>query len=259
MKRPLRAAIMQPYFLPYIGYWQLLHAVDVFVVYDDIQYTKKGWINRNRMLSEGKDVVFSLPLAKDSDFLDIRDRRLAPNFEIEREKLLRRFEASYRRAPYFQEGMALLRDCLSHADSNAFRFLHHSILSVAGYLDISTPIVVSSTLGIDRALRSQDRVIATCLALGAGEYINPIGGTTLYDPTVFLSHGITLRFQKVLPYEYEQVSRTGFVPHLSILDWIMHLPSEKIREHLPKMELTRSVESAAEAERWQHGGSSQQF
>ena len=77
---------MQPYFLPYIGYWQLMAAVDTFVIYDNIKYTKKGWINRNRMLLNGEAVTFSLPLAKDSDDLDVVQRRLADTFQ--RAKLL---------------------------------------------------------------------------------------------------------------------------------------------------------------------------
>ncbi|RYE71904.1 MAG: hypothetical protein EOO81_04765, partial [Oxalobacteraceae bacterium] len=77
----MRLAIMQPYFLPYIGYYQLIAAVDTFVVYDDIKYTKKGWINRNRFLLDGRDETFSLPLQAGSDALDIRDRRIAPAFD----------------------------------------------------------------------------------------------------------------------------------------------------------------------------------
>eukprot|EP01036_Dinobryon_divergens_P050949 gene50949-68197_t len=76
----MKVGIMQPYFLPYIGYFQLIAAVDLFVVYDNIKYTKKGWINRNRLLQNGTDAVFSLPLKKDSDALDVRERELAADF-----------------------------------------------------------------------------------------------------------------------------------------------------------------------------------
>src|SRR5262245_23898499 len=96
---PIRAAIMQPYLLPYIGYFQLISAVDVFVVYDNIQYTKKGWINRNRLLRSGEPALFSLPLKSDSDVLDIRERELATDFDPGR--LMRQFEGAYRRAPQF--------------------------------------------------------------------------------------------------------------------------------------------------------------
>ena len=88
---------MQPYFLPYIGYFQLIDAVDLFIVYDDVKYTKRGWINRNRMLVNGRDAVFSLPLKHASDALDVRDRELATDFNPE--KLLKQFAGAYRRAP----------------------------------------------------------------------------------------------------------------------------------------------------------------
>src|ERR1700680_880113 len=97
----MRTAIMQPYFFPYIGYFQLIDSVDLFIVYDNIKYTKKGWINRNRILLNGKDVTLSLPLKSDSDFLDIRDRELAADFN--REKLVNQLSGAYRRAPYFRQ------------------------------------------------------------------------------------------------------------------------------------------------------------
>src|SRR5690554_5299659 len=102
----MKLAIMQPYFLPYLGYYQLIAAVDVFVVYDNIKYTKKGWINRNRFLLNGQDAVFSLSLRKDSDSLDVRQRQLSPAFE--RAKLLNQFRGAYGSAPYFEETYALL-------------------------------------------------------------------------------------------------------------------------------------------------------
>src|SRR3954469_19367039 len=96
-KSLMRLGIMQPYFMPYIGYWQLLGAVDAFVLYDNIQYTKKGWINRNRFLQNGKDVLFTIPLKKDSEYLDVVERALAEDFDGK--KLLNQLEASYRKAP----------------------------------------------------------------------------------------------------------------------------------------------------------------
>src|SRR3974390_577752 len=104
----MKVAIMQPYIFPYLGYFQLLGAVDIFVVYDNIQYTKKGWINRNRMLEDGQATLFTLPLASGSDYLDIRERYLAADYTPE--KLLARFTGAYRRAPYFQQTLPLLQE-----------------------------------------------------------------------------------------------------------------------------------------------------
>src|SRR6476469_7826367 len=101
----MKLGIMQPYFMPYIGYWQLLAMVDSFVLYDNIQYTKKGWINRNRFLQNGKDALFTIPLKKDSDFREVRERSIADDFDGD--KLLKQFEASYRKAPHFETVFSL--------------------------------------------------------------------------------------------------------------------------------------------------------
>src|SRR5437763_14407143 len=124
----MKLAIMQPYFLPYIGYFQLIGAVDVFVVYDNIKYTKKGWINRNRLLRDGKDAMFSLPLRKDSDSLDVRARELAADFD--RDKLLNQFKVAYARAPYFVRIYPLLERIVRCDARNLFRYLHHPIRGV---------------------------------------------------------------------------------------------------------------------------------
>lgn len=227
---------MQPYFLPYIGYWQLMHNVDVFVVYDDIQYAKKGWINRNRFLLNGQPERFTLPLKKDSDFCDISARELSDTFSTENMKLMRRLEAAYRSAPNFQEGKSLLSDILSSDEKNLFWFIYQSIEEIHTRLKMSSRLVVSSTLGISHKLRGQDRVIATCKALNATDYVNPIGGIELYDRSTFMAEGVRLHFQKVKDYEYHQFQNT-FVPHLSVIDTIMFIGLERARALLTEMEL----------------------
>lgn len=236
MSAPRTVAIMQPYFLPYLGYWQLIRAADLFVVYDDVEYTKKGWINRNRMLRDGRDETFSLPLKKDSDFLDVRDRRLADGFDDERHKLLRRFEAAYRKAPYREATLELVRRCLMCEERNLFGFLHHSIEAVCRHLGLETSVVASSGLGVDRALKGQERVIATCRALGVSRYLNPGGGVALYDRDAFREHGIELAFQRVAPYRYPQFG-APFVPHLSIVDVLMFNDRAVVERLLGAMEL----------------------
>ena len=107
----MKLGIMQPYFLPYIGYWQLLSAVDVFVVYDNIKYTKKGWINRNRFLVNGQPKLFTIPLRKDSDMLDVDRRSLANDFR--RDKLIHQLESSYHKAPFFQELFPVIAEIIT--------------------------------------------------------------------------------------------------------------------------------------------------
>src|SRR5262249_38031423 len=156
---------MQPYFLPYLGYFQLISAVDIFVVYDNIQYTKKGWINRNRLLLNATDRVFTIPLKKDSDFLDVRDREISPDFRAE--KLLNQITEAYRKAPQFGTVYPIVESIVRFQERNLFCYVHNSIRAVCRQLGIVTPIVVSSSINADHALKNQNRVIAICKAVGA--------------------------------------------------------------------------------------------
>lgn len=219
-------AIMQPYLFPYIGYFQLIRAVDQFIVYDNIQYTKKGWINRNRFLRNGEDVLFSVPLKKDSDFLDIRDREIAADFK--KDKLLNQIREAYGRAPYFEQVFTLIEAVVLAKETNLFGFIHNSIRKTCEYLVIDTEIVVSSHLRIDHSLQGKDKVVAICKHAGADVYINAIGGQELYSKEEFSAHGIELRFLKTKPFEYKQFNNE-FVPWLSIIDVMMFNPLDTIR------------------------------
>lgn len=220
-------AIMQPYFLPYIGYFQLLAGTDKIVLYDNIEYTKKGWINRNRRLQNGTDTLFSLPLKKDSDFLDVVQREISADFDPS--TMLNQFKGSYAKAPQMREFWPTLERILRHEDRNLFRYILHSIREIAGYIGIPTEIVISSDVAIDHGLKSQDKVIAICRALRAQTYINPIGGTDLYSRDDFAEGGIDLRFLKPKPIEYEQFGN-DFVPWLSIVDVLMFNDRETVRD-----------------------------
>lgn len=233
----MKVAIMQPYFLPYIGYWQLINAVDKFVVYDNIKYVKRSWINRNRILLNGRENLFSLPLKRDSDYLDIVKRELSPSFEIERWKILRKIEESYKNAPYFDNAYPVIAECLLFSDRNLFSYIHHSINQIKAYLGINTDIIVSSTIDMDHSLRGQDRVITTCKKLSARTYINSIGGIELYDKNIFAKHGIEILFILSKPMEYEQYDNHPFVPWLSIVDVMMFNSQETIQELLDAYDL----------------------
>ena len=222
----MKLAIMQPYFFPYIGYFQLIAAVDQFIVYDNIKYTKKGWINRNRMLQNGKDVMFSLSLKSDSDYLDVRERELAVDFN--RDKLLNQFKGAYRRAPYFAQTYPLVEQIVWHEDANLFRYLHHSIVKSCEHLGIKTRIRISSDIAIDHDLKNQDKVLALCAAVGASTYVNAIGGVELYSKVAFQEKGIELKFIKSKRFEYTQFDNE-FVPWLSIIDMMMFNPVDTIR------------------------------
>lgn len=222
----MRLAIMQPYFMPYIGYFQLIAAVDTFIVYDNIKYTKKGWINRNRMLQNGKDVMFSLPLKSGSDSLEVCERELAADFN--RDKLLNQIKSAYRQASYFEQTFPLVEQIVRYEEANLFRFLHHAIVKTCEHLGITTEIRISSGIAIDHDLKSQDKVLALCEAVGASTYVNTIGGVELYAKETFREQGIELKFIQSKPFEYTQFG-DSFVPWLSIIDVMMFNPIEAIQ------------------------------
>ena len=218
---------MQPYFFPYIGYFQLIKSVDLFIVYDNIKYTKKGWINRNRFLQNGSEAMFSLPLRNGSDLLDVRDRELAADFN--RDKLLNQLRGAYARAPYFAQTFPLIEQIVRHDESNLFKFIRHSIIMTCKHLGVATEIMVSSDIAVDHGLKNQDKVLALCAAVGASTYINAIGGVELYSKDEFRIRNVELRFIRPKPFEYAQYGG-AFIPWLSIIDVMMFNPSDTIRE-----------------------------
>ncbi len=228
---------MQPYFFPYIGYFQLLRAADMFVVYDNIKYTKKGWINRNRYLRQGQAADFTVPIKGDSDFLDVRQRELAPDFS--RGRLLNQIREAYRKAPYYGDTLALFEKTVLNPEINLFRFIYFSIQEICNYLNIRTPIVISSDIEIDHSLKSQDKVIAICKKLGAHTYINPSGGRELYSGSSFASAGIELLFLNSKASAYPQLGNE-FVPRLSIVDVMMFNSPAALEHMLTEFELVSS-------------------
>lgn len=225
----MNVSIMQPYFIPYIGYFQLIHASDIFVIYDNIKYTKKGWINRNRLLQNGKDVLISLPLKKDSDYLDVCERKISSDFD--KPKFLNYIKALYNRAPYFNQTYSLFEEIIYFNDNNLFNFIYNSLIKILKHLNINTKIIISSTVDIDHNLKSQDKVLAICKSLHAHTYINAIGGIELYDTKTFKEQNIYLKFIKSNPIIYKQFNN-NFVSWLSILDILMFNSVENISQML---------------------------
>lgn len=214
---------MQPYFLPYIGYFQLIGAVDLFVVYDNIKYTKKGWINRNRIADRHAESVISLPLRSGSDSLNVCQRELAEAFD--RNKLLQRFSGAYNAAPQYHAVSNLLKEIMQTDSRNLFEFIHSSLLQLNAYVGLTTPMVVSSSIPIDHSLKGKDKVLALCKGLGAKQYINPIGGVDLYDKAEFAAQGVKLSFLQSQEFVYPRMGGV-FIPWLSIVDVLMFNPIE---------------------------------
>lgn len=222
----MKVAIMQPYFLPYLGYYQLANTADVFVIYDNLKYTKKGWINRNRYLTGGKINNFSLPLEKDSDFALISSRKISNDFDAH--KTLNRIFEAYRKSPFLSETMPLLSSVLLYQDKGLFNFIKNSISLMFDHLGITTRILTASDIPIDHDLRGEEKVIAICKELGADVYINPPGGVELYEHKNFLSEGIELQFINPALHPYPQHC-TEFLPALSVIDPLMQIGREGVK------------------------------
>ena len=234
---PHTLGIMQPYFLPYIGYFQLIAKCDAFVIYDNIQYSKKSWVNRNRFLQNGAPALFSLPLRRDSDFLDVCARFIADDFAPE--KLLDKIHFAYRRAPHHAALMGLLGAIFYYPRKNLFDFTYHSILCILRYLGVQTPLLVSSAIEINHALRAQDKVIAIAKNLGAKTYLNAIGGVELYENAAFECENIALRFIKTSEsLAYAQFG-APFVANLSIIDCIAFNDQDSLARLLGACEIIK--------------------
>ena len=232
----MKIAIMQPYFFPYIGYFQLINCVDEFIVYDDIKFTKKGWINRNRILVNNRPFTITLPLKKDSDSKMIFERCLSDSFISDRDYLLRLIKENYRHAPYYKEVYQLIETCLNFNDHNLFPFIFNTIRAIVNYLEIDTTIFISSNVGDTNKLKCENRVIEICKIKNVNIYVNPIGGIELYNKNDFARHGIDLYYLKTKEIAYKQFNNE-FIPNLSIIDVMMFNSKEEIHKMLNEYEL----------------------
>lgn len=231
----MKLGIMQPYFFPYIGYFQLLNAVDKYVIYDDVNYIKGGWINRNRILSNGKAIYYNIQLKDASPFKKINEIEVFDN-SVHKRKMLATLRGSYSKAPYFNQVYPILEDIIMQEEKNLAKYLIYSLRRICNYLNIETEIIVSSSLRKNNDLKGQDKVIDICKILNASEYYNAIGGQELYDYDEFNKNNIKLYFLKSNDLFYEQFNNE-FIPSLSIIDVMMFNSPKKISELLNSFEL----------------------
>ena len=208
----------QPYFLPYFPWWQLIAQADLFLIGDDYAFKRHGWISRNRILINGQVVYFRIP---------IRDMSCNRNIaETERKSAdagsnLRTLAMTYHKAPFFADGYTLAERIFSCKELNLSRFLTHSIHEVCDYLDITTPLGLTSSLEGNAGFRREERIYDFCRRNGADIYVNAIGGRELYDKAEFAAHGIELRFLQ-----------TEVSENLSIIDTVMHHSRDELHEML---------------------------
>lgn len=216
----------------YIGYWQLLEASDTFVIYDDVNFIKKGYINRNYILIEGKSQRFTVPLIGTSQ------NKLINKISLfgDNKKLLRTISLAYKKSPYYDIVYPMIENILSKEENNLAKFIGYSIKQISGYLNIDSNIIYSSDIEKDNSLKGQYKIIDISKKLGATHYLNVNGGRKLYDKELFCANNIQLDFIETQIMEYKQFNN-DFVPYLSIIDILMFNNIEEINEMLKAYKL----------------------
>lgn len=231
----MKLAIMQPYFFPYIGYFQLCYAADKFVFLDDVNFIKKGWINRNNILVNGSAHLFTIPLKNASQNREINTIETAID-----EKWLNTFyrtlQQSYKNAPHYNTTAEIIHSVVDKPYTSIGALAKQSIVATAHFLGLKTEFVDSSSQYHNRELKGQDRILNICLTEKASDYINAYGGMELYQKETFSEKSVQLNFLKSQNLSYSQFGG-NFVPWLSIIDVMMFNSLEQIRQLLSKYEL----------------------
>lgn len=219
----MKIAIMQPYFFPYIGYFQLANSVDEFVFFDDVNFIKKGFIHRNNILLNKEKFQFSIPVTKVSQNRKINEHFYKGEFDV----FIKQVEAAYKNAPFFADVYPIISSICTDANENVAKKNALSIKSVFNYLGIPFVYSFSSILQIRGDIRAQDRIIEICKKKTITRYVNASGGKELYEYEKFLAKNIQLSFLATKLPEYEQ-SKNKFVIGLSIIDALMYCDKEAV-------------------------------
>ncbi len=254
----MKLAIMQPYFFPYLGYFQLIHAVDKFILYDNLNYIKWGWVNRNRVVLQGKPTFFIVPILGKSSFKKIRDTRVDIKNEVRwKKKILNLMVSGYKKTSCFDEIYPLIEKIINTDAEYLTDINGSSIKQISEFLGISTQITtdISNYEILEKNLNKSDsdintfylheqklsdtktiRAICICKNEQADIFVNAIGGQTIYDKNIFKKNGIDLYFLNSLSYAYRQNSEE-FLPSMSIIDVLMNCGKTGTRRLLDNYEL----------------------
>lgn len=226
--------MMQPYFYPYLGYWQLMNAVDEYIIYDDVNFIKGGWIHRNRIKINGEAQYFGLTIRKASQNKKINELELNMDENAKR-NLLNKVRSAYGKAPYFKETFELFERTIACEETNLAAFLANCNREIAKYLGITTPIYTCTELGLDNTLKFQDRILDICQSRGNTGYINAIGGKELYSHEPFDAIGCPISFMRMDgDIVYPQQNGEDFIMGLSILDVMMNNSLDEIHEMMKR-------------------------
>jgi hypothetical protein len=229
----MRLAIMQPYLFPYIGYYQLVAAVDQFVFLDDVNFMKRGWVNRNRLLLSGCVKYFTVPLSDVSQFHKISNVRIFQECNWQK-KLSESILQSYGKAPYFKVIYPILASVLFEGEPKIAEMAKKSIVSIAQYLEFNTQFIWTSAEYDNDELPAQERILNICHKMSADHYCNLPGGAKIYEASTFLSQGICLEFVSPRQIDYRQFS-DQFHPWLSIIDVLMFNDKSKVNTMLQQV------------------------
>jgi hypothetical protein len=223
-----RLIIMQPYTFPYIGYFHLIEAGSLIVFFDDVNYIKRGWINRNKILLNNKEYLFTVPVVHGS-----QNRLINQTLPFVstgwKDSFYKTLSHAYRKAPYFSDVADKVMSVLETPHSDIADLAIKSIVAVYEYLGRRIEYTKSSLCAAGtRGMENADRLIEITKALGFAHYGNASGGVSLYDKDYFRSRGVELNFIKSNYIEYKQYKKNGFVPWLSIIDVIMFNDRDRV-------------------------------
>lgn len=234
----MKVAINQPYFFPYIGYFQLINAVDLFVFYDDVNFIKQSWINRNKILVANKEFLFTVPLVKASSFCEINVTKINLFlYEKWKNKFFITLEQSYKKAPYYNEIFGLINQILQKDIQSIATLAIESCIIISKYLKINTHFeIASERYASSKGIGKEERIFYILNRNNSSEYINTIAGLSLYNKKTFYQNGIELYFLKTKPFVYKQFSNE-FIPWLSIIDVLMFNSVDEIKLMLDSYEL----------------------
>ena len=254
----MKLAIMQPYFFPYIGYFQCIKAVDKYILYENVDYIRKGWMHRNRVLiKDHMPVYINVPIVEKSSHKKIYEIQIDPS-SVWKKKLLKLLVMNYKGSHYFNEVFPVIENLINTEETLLFKYNSELTKGISHFLDIQTEIVSENSNylpleemlnGIDdnnyhefpellvtKPLKKAARILKICSAEDATTYINAIGGEELYSKEEFKAYGVELSFLKTQPFSYPQFSKS-FHPYLSVIDVLMHNGKEGTKRLLTQYDL----------------------
>tara|TARA_Y100000389_G_C17265882_1_gene415420 strand:- start:12 stop:719 length:708 start_codon:yes stop_codon:yes gene_type:complete len=229
-------SIQQPYFFPYIGYFQLINVSETHIIYDIVNFKKKGWISRNRILINSKIHYVNILIKSISQNKKISDIEIV-NDQQWRYKLVKKIKYSYKKAKYFDEIFPLLEEIILYENNSLNDYLFNNISRLCKFLDIKTKIIKCSNLDINKKLRNKDLIIEIIKNQKFKNYINLTTGKKLYDKKFFEKQNIELKFINYKDSSYEHIDKNKYIENLSIIDMLFNIGKKNTQQNLKNFEL----------------------